>query len=372
MAQVIRVKVKPRGYPVHVGYQILEDLPRLITKLGGSPRLFVVFDSNVAKLHGDIVRNYLRKVSRSFKEIIVPAGERSKSTKQLARLHQWLLESGVSRSDLLVAVGGGVISDLAGYAAATVLRGIRWGVISTSLLGMVDASIGGKTGINHSIGKNLIGAFWQPSFVLADTCFLHSLPQRHTSSGMGEVIKYAGLIGGNMIPKVSRLLQPGATQQPQKLSPFVAQSARIKAGVVEKDTQESGHRMILNLGHTFGHGIEASLGYKKLFHGEAVVLGIGAAIELSLLTGVARISTMAAYRELVHRYIVDLPKVKLSSRSVVANMRLDKKRKGDNLRFVLLKSPGNPIIVDGCKTSQVRDATARMLDVYHSTGGADA
>ncbi len=185
----IVVNTASKKYPIIVGSKVLDRFVKKVDPILDDNRLFVVFDAQVFALYGSFLKSYLKKFDRKYLEIIIPTGEKAKSDTVLKKLHSFLLNEKITRSDMVLAIGGGVCSDLAGYAAATVLRGVRWSVISTTLLGMVDASIGGKTGINHKLGKNLIGAFWQPEIVMCDTCFLNTLKKRQIIAGLGEIIK---------------------------------------------------------------------------------------------------------------------------------------------------------------------------------------
>ena len=272
----------------------------------------------------------------------------------------------------MLAVGVGVTSDLVGFAAATTLRGIRWGVVSTTLLGMVDASIGGKTGINHVLGKNLIGAFWQPSFVWCDCQYLHTLPTRELISGFGELLKYAGLVGKTMTEPLADYLNNGLYIEDRKILDLIVIAAKYKAEIVQADERESYRRMVLNLGHTFGHAIEKVSGYGRLRHGEAVMLGLLAATELSMLENPRRTRALIEYRELVKRGVDLVPKQKLSADAIIKAMLLDKKRIGHKSHFILLDRPGKPIIVETPATAHVRKSITAMLDYYLRHGGRNA
>jgi len=229
-------------------------------------------------------------------EMVIPSGEKSKSVSTLNKLYDFLLNEKISRQDFIIVCGGGVTSDLVGYASATTLRGIKWGIVATTLLSMVDASIGGKTGINHQAGKNVIGAFWQPSFVYSDTYFLKTLPFRELVAGYGEILKYGGLIGKRMLTKIEKYRARNDFYQDKTL---IGMSAEYKANIVSKDEREENLRMRLNLGHTFAHAIETSTGYGKLLHGEAVILGLLAAVELSNLVNPESIQPLKYYKKLI-------------------------------------------------------------------------
>ncbi|MFH1687294.1 MAG: 3-dehydroquinate synthase [bacterium] len=330
-------------YPIMVGYRILNRLSGFLAKDRRGGRVFVIYDAQVFALHGSMIAQTLADAEAEVVEITIPAGERSKSAATVARLHDFLLVQRASRDDLILAVGGGVISDLAGYVAATTLRGIGWGVISTSLLGMVDAGIGGKTGINHRYGKNLIGAFWQPRVVLCDTCFLHTLSRNDMLSGLGEVAKYAGLIGEDMPSQLADYLS-GDLYHRRRLVEMVARSAAYKAEIVGRDEREGNLRMVLNLGHSFAHGIESSAGYGRISHGQAVLAGLLAALELSRLVYPSSRRSLTEYENVLTSLAARFKWPRLTVDTIIDAMRWDKKRKGRQLRFVLLKRPGNPVV----------------------------
>ncbi len=364
----IRLKLAASSYPIVVGSQIIERLPELCRKACPHGRIFVFYDANVFALHRTIVQRGLRRSGHKRAEMVLPSGERIKSRSQLRLIQDYLLFERISRDDLILAVGGGVLSDLVGFAAASTLRGIRWAVVPTTLLGMVDAAIGGKTGINHRLGKNLIGAFWQPSFVLSDACFLNTLPRREMIAGLGEVVKYAGLIGSRMQKALAAYLDGGDLYHQEQLIKLVAMSSQCKANIVAGDEREAGQRMLLNLGHTVGHAIETSLGHGRLLHGEAVILGLLAAVELSERQRPKRGPALKPYRALVEEFLTLLPKRKLSADKIMEAMTLDKKRLGQQLRFVLLERPGNAFIEEGLSKATIKMTVANMTKIYRAEG----
>lgn len=354
----VRVKLDSRSYPVVVGSGATNGLSELLgSQLAGRGRVFVVFDAQVYALHGPSVYRAVRKVSRRAPVMSLPPGERTKSASTVARLQDYLIAEGITRDDFILACGGGVLSDVVGFAASTVLRGVRWGVVSTTLLGMVDAAIGGKTGINHKSGKNLIGSFWQPSFVVCDLDHLHTLPDRQVIAGMGEIVKYAGLVGESMFAGLEKTLTFEDMLESKSLGRLIADSVRCKADVVASDETERGHRMVLNLGHTFAHGIEHAVGYGRLVHGEAVLIGLLAACELSMRTDIGSEKKLGRYCSIVEQYVQHIRYRPLDPARVWDGMRVDKKRRGATMRFVLLSAPGRPFISD---TVSVREARAAL------------
>jgi 3-dehydroquinate synthase len=372
MATKITANLGERSYPVYTGAGALKHLPPEVRKLAGANRVFVLYDAQLYALHGHTIDRLLRQSGRPMVELVIPSGEKSKSRASLNRIHDFLFASAISRTDIIVAVGGGVISDLVGYAAATALRGVPWGIVSTTLLGMVDAAIGGKTGINHPTGKNLIGAFWQPRFVICDPSLLYTLALRQLVAGLGEVIKYAGLTGQEMNILVESYMKKGDLYDQRFLGRIIRASVACKANIVARDETDSGVRRWLNLGHTFAHAIEASLGYGKLLHGEAVLIGLAAAIELSKLARVGTEKRLGPYGDMVVRCLTLLPRRKIYRDEVMAAMHMDKKRDGKRMNFVLLERPGKPLIRAGIKPTQVRAALDRTLELYELHGGSNA
>ncbi len=367
----IKVDLPGRAYPVVTGAGVWpKSLPQELNRhLKPGERLFVLLDARFYALHGRRVINLLRRNGLRPIELVVPSGEKAKQAGVVNDIYSFLLDQRIGRRDFILAGGGGVTSDLAGYVAATILRGVRWGVLSTTLLGMVDAAIGGKTGINHAAGKNLIGAIWQPSFVLCDTEFLHTLPIREMAAGLGEVAKYAGLVGDPVMTALRRYIAADNLFNERFLSQLVRLSAAFKAGIVARDEREGGLRMVLNLGHTFGHAIEKALGYGKVLHGEAVLAGLTGAAELSVRLRPAREARLRPYRDTLDALAPLVPPLDLTPANVIDAMQLDKKRSSQSLRFVLLDSPGQPFITDTVPARTLRGAVAAMLDHHRTTTG---
>lgn len=366
----IRVTCREGAYPVEVGLGQTHRLKQLLGRSVGSGRLFVICDAQWYALHGE---RFLKGNGFPTKRTIVtviPPGERSKSDRSLSELYDYLLSEGIERGDFILACGGGVTSDLAGYAAATLLRGIPWGVVSTTLIGMADAAIGGKTGINHGRGKNLIGAFWQPKFVWCDLEYLYTLPQRHMVSGLGELVKCAGLAGGRFPGDMASFMATGNLYDLRRLEPLLRRAAAFKASVVSRDERDAGLRLQLNYGHTIGHAIERAVGYRGLLHGEAVILGMAAALQLGQLVGVAEKRPMTEFAALVDEYVKRVPRRKIDELRVLAGLAADKKRRGGTPRFVLLKRPGRVVIADDIPRRQIVAAVQQMLAKYSQTGGS--
>ena len=359
-------------YPVLIGNGVLERLERHLERECIQGRTWVFYDAQVYALHGARIRKCLGRIRRRATEMVLPVGERYKSAATLSKIYDFLLGQKVERSDFILAVGGGVVSDLVGYAAATTLRGLRWGVVSTTLLGMVDAAIGGKTGINHRSGKNLIGAFWQPRFVFCDTYLLNTLSWRQFLSGMGEVVKYGGLIGGPLPERLESVYGVDAEVDESVLTQLISSGVSYKADIVAKDEREQGPRMLLNLGHTFAHGIEAALGYGRLLHGEAVLLGLRCAVDLSCLVKPGACEGLRHYRDVVDEYIKRIPRRRIDVPNVLESMRVDKKRAGGRQKYVLLERPGKPFIADNIRGRFVRRSLEGMCGQYNARDCSDA
>ncbi|MFW8634540.1 3-dehydroquinate synthase [Cribrihabitans pelagius] len=346
MEQRIHVDLGARAYDVLVGPGLLAEAGARIAPLLSRPRVAVLTDATVAAAHLDGLRAGLAAAGIEMAALALPPGEATKGWPQFTRAVEWLLEQKVERNDVVVALGGGVIGDLAGFAAAVLRRGVRFVQIPTSLLAQVDSSVGGKTGINAPQGKNLIGAFHQPSLVLADTGVLETLPERDFLAGYGEVVKY-GLLGDAeffaWLEKHGPEMARGSTAARVEA---VAHSVRMKADIVVRDETEQGDRALLNLGHTFCHALEAAAGYSdRLLHGEGVAIGCALAFELSARLGLcpqeepsrvrAHLKAMGMKADLS-----DIPGDLPGAETLLELMGQDKKVVAGQLRFVLARGIG--------------------------------
>jgi 3-dehydroquinate synthase len=282
--QQVTVELGDRSYPIQVGVGLLEDNAAL-SALADGRQVAIITDSVVDALLGDRLAAALGPVSHQVIRVVLPPGEQTKGWDSLNHIVDKLLESRFDRSSLIVALGGGVVGDLAGFAAATYQRGIDFVQVPTTLLAQVDSSVGGKTAINHARGKNMIGAFHQPRLVIADTGTLATLPPRELSAGLAEVIKHGAIADRAYLDRVAASMARLRAGDPEALAAAVIDSIRIKAAVVARDEREAGARALLNFGHTFGHAIEAGAGYGTWLHGEAVGAGMVMAADLSLRLG---------------------------------------------------------------------------------------
>lgn len=354
---VIRRVAVGAGYDSVVGWGALASLPERLAALRLPPRLSLVTDAQVGALYLEPLGQCLRAAGYALDVLTVPAGEASKSREQLDRIHDWLAERRVERGEALIALGGGVVGDLAGYAAATYLRGLPLIHAPTSLLAQVDASIGGKVAIDHPRGKNLIGAFYQPRLVLADTATLLTLAPRQRTEGWGEVIKHGVALDADYFRALERDADALLALRPAETTRAIAQSVAIKAGIVEGDERESegGRRALLNFGHTMGHAVEAVTGYSAWLHGEAVSVGMVFAARLGVRLGVTPAEVAQRLEVLLTRY--GLP-TRLDGLSAPALMRAtlwDKKARGGQVRWALLTALGESTLVGGVEESAIRE-----------------
>jgi 3-dehydroquinate synthase len=343
--RTFRVELGADAHPVHVGAGALDQTGRLAREAGvAAGRALIVTDSNVARLYGGRVAASLAAVSFAPRTLEVAAGEQSKSSATLGRVYDAIVEAELDRNSAVFALGGGVVGDLAGFAAATYMRGVALVQIPTTMVAQVDSALGGKTAINHPRAKNLIGAFYQPRLVVADVATLESLPEREFREGLAEVIKYGAIMDVPMVEELEHGLDAIMRRDPVTLERMVARSLQHKAAIVASDTREGGLRKILNYGHTAGHALEASSGYGNFLHGEAVAIGMVAAGKLSQ----AFAGLGAAEAERLERLIAraGLPTAMppgWRGEEFVRAMRLDKKRAADGVEFVLLDRLGHAL-----------------------------
>jgi len=334
------VRLGSRSYPVFVGEGILARLSGLLTRLGFSSAPVVVSNPRVFKLHGDSLRRSLEAAYGPAPVVFIGDGERFKNIASLQKVYQGLIRAGADRRSWVLALGGGVVGDLAGFAAATFVRGIPYVNVPTTLLAQVDSAIGGKVGINLKQGKNLIGAFHQPSAVLSDIGTLRTLPPRELASGLYEVLKCGVIRSEKLILYIERNLQAILSASPSALEHVVLEASRIKAAVVSSDEMEAKQRMILNYGHTVGHALEAATGYRRFKHGEAVAWGMMAAVGFGRELGLLEEKSAQRLLRLIHR-VTKLPTLRGISPGRVWNaLGRDKKFAGGRIRMVLLPRLG--------------------------------
>ncbi len=359
--QEVRVDLGERSYSVLIGSDLIAQSGALFEKYGVKGRILVVTNPTVAKWYLDPLLDSLRASGYQAEAALVPDGEEFKSLEQVNGIYNQLVEGKYDRKSVLVALGGGVIGDLTGFAAATYMRGVRLIQIPTTLLAQVDSSIGGKTAVNHPKGKNLIGAFYQPGLVLSDVATFRTLPEREFNSGMVEVIKH-GLI---LDPEYFQMIQAGLTsigeRNPEVMAKVVAGSCRIKARVVQEDETETGLRAVLNLGHTVGHALESITNYQYYKHGEAVALGILAALKIARRNGLLEETGLVQQvTTLFQSFNLPIKIPGLSAVGILSLIDLDKKVEYGKIRWVLPKRLGQVGISDQIPAETVKDTLLEL------------
>lgn len=348
-----------RSYDIHIGSGLLESCASLISPLLKRDFIAIVTDENVAKTHLKGLTQALDGAGITHVTKIMPPGEASKSFTGLEALMHWLLDNKVERQDMVIALGGGVIGDLTGFAAATLRRGVRFTQIPTTLLAQVDSSVGGKTGINVPQGKNLVGAFHQPSLVLADLDVLQTLPDREFRAGYAEIVKYAAICDRPFFDWLEDNLEALNNRNNDALSFAIAKSCQTKADIVAQDEKEHGARALLNLGHTFAHAYENLTGYSEnLLHGEAVGLGIAQAVQLSVHLGICpEADAQALVNHLTKAGLpvsqADIKGGPFKATDLVNAMAQDKKVSQGVMTFILMKSIGEAFITNEVSASQL-------------------
>ncbi len=355
----IHVDLAERSYDIR--FQTLDSLPSLLGDLGWrAGRCLLISDENVAGLYTASMAEMLSHQGWSPVTITLPPGETTKSLEHLERVYDVGLSQGIDRGTPVLAVGGGVVGDLAGFAAATLLRGLPLIQVPTTLIAQVDSAIGGKTGINHAAGKNLIGAFYQPRLVLIDANVLRTLPEREWTSGLAEVVKHALIADESFFAFLEDRWTDVARRALDVVGPLVHRAAAVKARVVEQDERESGLRAILNFGHTFAHAIERAAGYGVFTHGEAVAAGMRAALHLSKRLQDGLDSERAD--RLVARIPIPPGLAALDVPSLMESMRSDKKALAGRLRFVLLDRIGHAYVTDQVDRRYVEESWQTLTD----------
>ena len=366
----VRVELGPRSYDVLIGAGLVAETGAAIAAVLPGRALAVVTDENVAAHHLPPLSASLRRAGIDAIEVVVPAGEGSKNFAELQKVVETVLEARLERGDAIVALGGGVVGDLAGFAAAVARRGMRLIQIPTTLLAQVDSSIGGKTGINSRFGKNLVGAFHQPALVLADTDTLDTLPRREFAAGYAEVVKY-GLIDDAAFFAWLETNREAVYAGGAARVRAIAESCRSKARIVAADETEQGVRALLNLGHTFAHALEAACGFERLVHGEAVAIGLVLAHEFSAAEGLAPAADADRVRAHLRSAglpvaIADIPGPPLAADELMEHIAQDKKVKRGRLTFILTHGIGRAFIAEDIAAERVRSFLRERCSPRHS------
>lgn len=360
MTEIIKVGLGARSYDIHVGHGLLEKAGALLKPLARGP-LPVVTDLTVGEIH---LADFLESCGHADLDahpVVMPPGEESKSFAGLAELSRELLDTGVDRGGLIVALGGGVIGDLTGFAAGILKRGVAFAQIPTTLLAQVDSSVGGKTAINAPQGKNLLGLFHQPRIVIADTALLSTLPRRELLAGYAEVVKYGALGDAEFFAWLEQNGTKALSGDKDALIHMVAHSCRMKADIVARDERETGERALLNLGHTFGHALEAATGFsQRLIHGEGVAIGMALAFQLSVKLGLCpKDDSDRLMRHLkaagLPSSIADIEGPRPPVDTLVATMGHDKKVKDGKLTFILARGLGRAFVTSDVPLDAVKD-----------------
>ena len=341
----VNVDLGERSYPIRIGADLIGHTDLFAPHIAGAS-VTIVTNETVEPLYGDALRAALAPLGKQVSTVVLPDGEAFKQWETLNRIFDALLSAQADRKTTLIALGGGVIGDMTGFAAACYMRGVPFIQVPTTLLSQVDSSVGGKTGINHPLGKNMIGAFFQPQAVIADIGALRTLPERELAAGIAEIIKTAAIADAAFFEWLEANVEALNRRDPAALAHAVKRSCEVKASVVAADERESGLRAILNFGHTFGHAIEAGLGYGEWLHGEAVGCGMVMAADLSVRLGYLDdavrnrlVAVIAAARLPTHAPA-------LGDTRYIELMKVDKKAEAGAIKFVLLKQLGDTLVTD--------------------------
>jgi len=356
----LEVATPSRAYPVTIASGAIDSLGRALDEAGAPGRRFVVSSPLVWRLHGNELARALNGSGTPAEPILVPDGERYKQLATVTRIYDSLVTAKADRSSTLITFGGGVIGDMAGFAAATYLRGIALVHVPTTLLAQVDSAIGGKVGVNHPLGKNMIGSFYQPHAVVVDPAVLGTLPRREFRAGLYEVIKYGMTSSAALFDRIGRERKAIFARAPEALTAIISESCRIKAEVVSADEREAGPRRILNFGHTAGHAIEAVTKYRRYRHGEAVGYGMLVAAELAAARGALADNHRQALADLVASLGPLPPITDVAVTPIVEAMQHDKKIVSGRLHFVLPTAIGATTIFDDVTEKEVKAALKKV------------
>jgi 3-dehydroquinate synthase len=341
--ECVEIQLGERSYPILIGSDLLGD-PANFTAVPAAATALIVTNTTVAPFYGEALRRTLASRFRAVHLLELPDGERHKDWPTLNLIFDALLSHGCDRKTVLFALGGGVVGDMTGFAAASYMRGVPFVQVPTTLLAQVDSSVGGKTAINHPLGKNMIGAFYQPRLVLCDLSTLATLPSRELSAGLAEIIKYGPIYDMAFFDWIEANIEALVARDPVALAHAVRRSCEIKAAVVGQDERETGLRAILNFGHTFGHAIEAGMGYGRWLHGEAVGCGMVLAAHLSQRLGGVDAAFVQRLSALVERAGLPVIAPALGAERYLELMRIDKKSEAGEIRFVVIDKPGSAVM----------------------------
>lgn len=352
----IRVELAERSYDISIGNNILKRIGENLKALNLSPKIAIVSNPTVFSLYGEQVSDSLKKAGFDVVTVTIPDGEEYKDLLWVQHIYDELLDHKLDRSSALVALGGGVIGDITGFAASTYMRGISYIQIPTTLLAQVDSSVGGKTGVNHKLGKNMIGTFWQPRLVWIDVETLKTLPRRELLAGLAEVIKYGVIYDRELFDFLEVNKDKILNLDNNALTHIIKRSCEIKADVVSKDERESGLRAILNYGHTIGHAIETITEYKRYLHGEAVAIGMCLEARLAQMIDLIARDQVLKIKGLIDSFGLpsEMPE-DMEVNRIFSSMQLDKKAVAGELKFILPKKIGSVTIYRGVTEKLIRE-----------------
>lgn len=359
--KTLEVDLGNRSYPIYIGTDLI-DQSELFQACEKSTSIYIVTNTTVAPLYAQRLTNTLEKLGKPVRTIVLPDGESYKDWKNLQLIFDDLLKFGADRQTILVALGGGVIGDMTGFAAASFMRGIRFIQVPTTLLAQVDSSVGGKTGINHPLGKNMIGAFHQPVAVIADLNTLKTLPPRELSAGLAEVVKHGAIADAPFLDWIEANASALLACDTEAMGHAVLRSCEIKSAVVSADEKEGGIRATLNFGHTFGHAIEAGMGYGKWLHGEAVGCGMVLGADLSCRLNYISKADAQRLGKIIESMRLPTVPPKFGAERYMELMQVDKKTEGGQIRYVVLEKIGQ------AKIQSVADA--QVIETLVATGAA--
>jgi len=361
-SRTVRVDLGDRSYPIRIGSGTLAAAGAAIARHTGSRQAVVVTVPRVDRRYGATLRESLAGAGMRVHRITLPDGDATKNLDQTRRLYDSLLRFGADRRSVLVALGGGMVGDLTGFAAATYLRGIQFVQVPTTLLAMVDSSIGGKVGVNLPQGKNLVGAFHQPRLVWIDIETLHSLPKRQRACGFAEAFKKAAIWDAKFFARFERDAERLMELDPQRLIPVIEGACRIKAEIVRRDEREGNLRMLLNFGHTLGHAVETLSGYENVLHGEAVAMGMVAAARRSEALGLSPPGTAERIESLAARFGLPTELPPFPRSAYISALRVDKKMRDSRIQYVVLRGIGRAETVRLTPAAIAQAASGRRSD----------
>jgi 3-dehydroquinate synthase len=339
----VTVTLGERSYPIHIGVGAIEVLGDELARLHAKGSVAIATDSNVAPLYAKRIEDIVRRAGLSAHTCVMEAGETRKRIDQVERFCGEFLTAGLDRSSVVIALGGGVVGDVAGFAAASFMRGVRYIQVPTTIVAQVDSSVGGKTGVNHALAKNIIGAFHQPSAVIADLSFLRTLPPRELRAGLAEVIKHGMIADADLFAYMEKNAPAILANDLSALEYPVRRSCEIKAAIVSADEHEHGARANLNYGHTFGHGIEAASGFKLFLHGEAIALGMHAAASLARNLAMVNQRFVDRQRQCIESYGLPVSWRDIPIDETLEAMKRDKKVRAGTTKFVLVDEIGHAV-----------------------------